>query len=232
MLEPVDQALEYLWSVPTGWTIKSGQNTTSIVVTVGTQAGKIIVTASNPCGRSQAAELNVAPVPDIPAPKPGPITGDAQYCAGLNQVYSINPVQGAQSYFWSFPGSDWVILEGQGSTRVTVKAGATQGNVTVATVNNCGTRSSATALTVVSVGEVPPAPTTIKSDRESYCGNTANLVFRIAPVPTATSYIWTVPQGWTITAGKGTTQIRANEGTSGGEVTVLAVNSCGMIQSI
>ncbi|MDX5419753.1 MAG: ice-binding family protein [Hymenobacteraceae bacterium] len=232
MLEPVDQALEYLWSVPTGWTIKSGQNTTSIVVTVGTQSGKIIVTASNPCGRSQAAELNVAPVPDIPTPTPGPITGGAQYCAGLNQVYSIDAVPGAQSYFWSFPGNDWIILEGQGTTRVTVKAGTTQGKVTVATVNNCGTKSSASALTVVSVGEVPPAPTAIISDTESYCGNTTNLVYRIAPVPTATSYIWTVPQGWTITSGAGTTQITATAGTSGGEITVLAVNSCGQSQSV
>ncbi|EJF10467.1 hypothetical protein O71_08912 [Pontibacter sp. BAB1700] len=202
MLEPVDHTLEYIWAVPSGWTILSGQGTTRVVVKVGTLAGDITVTASNPCGNSMPARLRVAPVADVPAPQAGPITGNAQYCAGLNQTYSIDPVQGASSYFWSFPGEDWVIVEGQGTTRVTVKAGTTQGKVSVATVNNCGTRSTATGLTVQSVGSVPPSPSAIIADNETYCGNTAGLTFRIAAVPTAISYEWVVPQGWTITSGK------------------------------
>ncbi|SIQ69841.1 ice-binding family protein [Pontibacter lucknowensis] len=232
MLEPVDHTLEYIWAVPSGWTILSGQGTTRVVVKVGTLAGDITVTASNPCGNSMPARLRVAPVADVPAPQAGPITGNAQYCAGLNQTYSIDPVQGASSYFWSFPGEDWVIVEGQGTTRVTVKAGTTQGKVSVATVNNCGTRSTATGLTVQSVGSVPPSPSAIIADNETYCGNTAGLTFRIAAVPTAISYEWVVPQGWTITSGQGTTEIKATAGTSGGEITVVAVNSCGKSQSV
>lgn len=232
VLEPVDQTLEYIWAVPSGWTIVSGQGTTQIVVNVGSQAGDITVTASNPCGDSMPAKLSVTPVPNVPTPAPGPITGEAQYCAGLNQTYSVSPVEGAKSYQWTFPSADWVIMEGQGTTRVIVKAGATQGQVTVATVNNCGTRSTASALTVKSVGEVPPTPSAIISEAESYCGNATNLVFRIAAVSTATSYSWTIPQGWTITSGQGTTKITVTAGTSGGEVTVKAINSCGQSESV
>lgn len=231
-LAPVDHTLEYIWAVPDGWTILSGQGTTEVVVKVGTLAGDITVTASNPCGNSIPAKLRVAPVADVPAPQAGPITGNAQYCAGLNQTYSVAPVQGATSYLWTFPGADWVIVKGQGTTSVTVKAGATQGKVSVETVNNCGTRSTATGLTVQSVGTVPPTPSAIVSDNKTYCGNATGLTFRIAAVPTAVSYEWVVPQGWTITSGQGTTQIKATAGTSGGEITVVAVNSCGKSQSV
>ena len=233
-LDPVDQAQRYTWALPDGWTIREGQGTNRIVVevTTGAKTGKITVRASNPCGTSQAAELAVTPLPDVPAPKPGPITGQAQYCAGLNQTYSIAPVPGATSYHWTFPGADWVILNGQGTTSITVKAGATQGQVRVASVNNCGSIGESIGLPVVNVGEVPPAPVAITSDSESYCSNAKNLTFRIKAVPTANRYEWKVPAGWTITAGQGTTQITADAGTSGGEVTVVAINSCGQSEAV
>jgi len=45
----------YTWTVPAGWTIDSGQGSTSIHVTVGTDAGNVTVTASNSCGTSSAS---------------------------------------------------------------------------------------------------------------------------------------------------------------------------------
>ena len=48
----VSGATSYTWAVPTGWTINSGQGTTTITVTVGTNAGNIVVTATNVCGTS------------------------------------------------------------------------------------------------------------------------------------------------------------------------------------
>ncbi|WP_018476254.1 T9SS C-terminal target domain-containing protein [Pontibacter roseus] len=230
-LEPVDHTLEYIWAVPQGWTITAGQGTTSITVAVGTTSGNITVTASNPCGDSAPATLAVTPVPDVPAAKPGAITGETQYCAGTNQVYFIDRVEGAVSYHWTFPGADWEIVSGQGTTRVTVKAGASAGQVTVAAINKCGTPGTSTGLTVKAVGGVPPAPSAIISSTSSYCANTTNLTFRVSAVASALSYTWTVPAGWTITAGQGTTQITVKAGNAGGEVTVVANNSCGQSQS-
>ncbi|WP_224744181.1 ice-binding family protein [Pontibacter aquaedesilientis] len=231
-LDPVDQAQRYTWSFPTGWRIVEGQGTNRIMVDVGTQSGTIRVTAENPCGESQAASLAISLQPDIPAPKPGPINGQTQYCAGKNQTYSIIPVNGAVSYQWTFPGPDWEVVGDRNGTSITVRAGTTQGQVKVAAINNCGSVGESSTLALQLVGEVPPAPSAIITDRESYCGNTANLVFSIAAVPTATRYIWTVPNGWTITDGENTRQIKVTAGTSGGEVTVVAVNSCGESQSV
>jgi hypothetical protein len=46
--------------VPLGWTINSGQGTTSISVNAGTIGGTISVTAGSPCGTSSASNLNVS----------------------------------------------------------------------------------------------------------------------------------------------------------------------------
>lgn len=234
-LDPVDQAQRYTWALPDGWTIVSGQGTNRIVVevTAGAKSGSITVRASNPCGTSQAAELPVSPIPDVPAPKPGPIKGEVEYCVGLNQTYSIDPVPGAVSYHWTLPGPDWVILnDGQGTTSITVRAGATQGQIRVASINNCGSVGESTGLTLVSIGEVPPVPSAIINENNSYCGNTKNLIFRVNPVATADYYEWNVPTGWQITAGQGTTQITATAGTTGGEITVVVINGCGRSESV
>lgn len=45
-------ATNYIWTVPTGSTIASGQGTTSIVVNFGTKTGNVAVTAANACGNN------------------------------------------------------------------------------------------------------------------------------------------------------------------------------------
>jgi uncharacterized repeat protein (TIGR01451 family) len=49
---PVPGATSYTWQKPAGWTIISGQGTTSIQVISGTKRGKILVKANNDCGSS------------------------------------------------------------------------------------------------------------------------------------------------------------------------------------
>lgn len=51
----VSGATSYTWTVPSDWTIDSGQGTTSIQVTPGINAGNVTVTASNSCGTSYAS---------------------------------------------------------------------------------------------------------------------------------------------------------------------------------
>jgi hypothetical protein len=48
----VANATDYTWSVPSGYTITAGQNTTTATITIGTVAGNICVTANNACGSS------------------------------------------------------------------------------------------------------------------------------------------------------------------------------------
>jgi hypothetical protein len=60
----VANATTYLWSLPSGWAITSGDNTNSITVTVGSNSGNIGVTVSNDCRINAKKErfINVNPV--------------------------------------------------------------------------------------------------------------------------------------------------------------------------
>ena len=63
-ISDVLNASSYTWSVPTGWTISSGQNSNSIYVTTGSngQNGDILVSAKNGCGTSNSQILAVTSV--------------------------------------------------------------------------------------------------------------------------------------------------------------------------
>jgi hypothetical protein len=57
----------------------------------------------------------------------------------------------------------------------------------------------------------------------------AGIIYSTSGAPGATSYLWTVPTGWTITAGQGTTAITVTSGSAGqdGNIQVTAGNDCG-----
>ncbi len=74
----------------------------------------------------------------------------------------------------------------------------------------------------------PPAQPGNISGLSNYCTGQSNLVYSIAPVATATSYVWSVPPDATIVSGQGTTSITVNFGSSTGyNISVYAINTCG-----
>jgi len=216
----VGGATSYNWTVPAGWTIVGGQGTTSINVVVGSSGGQVCVSASNSCGSSSPSCINVN-VSNAPG-SPGPISGPASLCNGDAGIYSINQVGGATSYNWTVPAG-WTIVSGQGTTFISVVAGSSGGQVCVSASNSCG--SSSPSCINVNVSNVPGSPGPI-SGPASVCGG-STVSYSIAPVAGATSYNWTVPSGWSIVSGQGTTSINVIVGSSGGQVCVSASNSCG-----
>jgi PKD repeat protein len=148
----VPGASSYVWTVPAGATITSGQGTTSATVTMGSTSGNISVTATNTCGTSSAASLALT-INTAPA-VPGAISGTSSLCSGTTgNVYSITAVPGATSYVWTVP-SGATITAGQGTTSATVTMGSTSGNVSVTATNSCGTSGAATfAVSII------PTPT-------------------------------------------------------------------------
>src|SRR5690606_17675291 len=80
-IAPVANASAYTWTVPTGWTITSGNNTNTITVTAGNSAGTITVRPRNGCGNGPVQSLTVTPVTNPPV-VPGPITGTLVPCTG------------------------------------------------------------------------------------------------------------------------------------------------------
>jgi len=212
----------FTWAFPANWTITNGQGTNSIVVTAGATAGNVTVTPSNICGNGPVQTLALTADP-VPA-QPGAITGIVSPCTGTTQIYHVTNVAGV-NYDWSFPAG-WNITSGQGTNNVTVTAGSGSGDVTV-TPSNASCNGSARTLSV-SPSDIPALPGSI-TGKDTQCPGVTGQIYSIPAVPNATTYIWSVPAGWIITAGAGTTSITSTSGAAGqnGNITVTAGNSCG-----
>ncbi|HKR07377.1 MAG TPA: M12 family metallo-peptidase, partial [Bacteroidia bacterium] len=153
-----------------------------------------------------------------PPSQPGTISGGTALCQSAVQTYSITAVSGATSYTWTLP-SGWT--GSSTSTSIVATASSAGGSVTVKANNACG--SSAVRTLSVTVTPVPAQPGTI-SGGTTIC-QSAVQTYSISSVSGATSYTWTLPSGWT--GSSTSTSIVATAGSTGGNITVKANNSCG-----
>lgn len=186
------------------------------------------VRASGTCNTTLCAEGMVVVSPGAPG-QPGTMTGTTPVCPGITGlIYSITAVPDATSYTWTVP-SGWSITAGAGTNSITVTSGGAgqNGNISVTASNSCGISSPGTLAVTVNPGT--PATPGIISGAAEQCINKTGLIYSIAAVPNATSYAWTLPSGWTITSGAGTTSITVSTGGGAvsGNLTVAASNSCG-----
>lgn len=143
----------YVWTVPAGAVIASGQNTTNITVNFdsGSTSGNVSVYGTNTCGTGAASDplpVTVNPLPGIP----GTITGPEHICKVASGIqYSVAPVSNAFGYNWTLPAGA-MITSGSNTNAITVTftATAVSGNITVTPTNgNCiGQPSAAYAVTV------------------------------------------------------------------------------------
>lgn len=138
--------LTYIWNVPLGATIVSGQGTNSIQVQFGLffiYGSQISVSAHNDCGTSNPKKITVNKrVPAVP----GPVSGLASVCNGSTHTYSIAAVPQAISYSWSVP--PLAAIQGTANgTSVNVTFGLLNGNVSVTASSACAT-SAASSLPI------------------------------------------------------------------------------------
>jgi len=153
-----------------------------------------------------------------PPPQPGTISGITSYCIPSSQTYSVTAVAGATSYLWTLP-SGWT---GTSTTNsITVSQTSTGGTVSVIAINSCG-NSPAKTLAVTS-NAIPSQPGNLIGST-SVCQGSSQT-YSIGAVSGATSYVWTLPVGWTGTSTG--ISITATAGATGGTVAVAAVNNCG-----
>lgn len=219
-INPVPGATSYSWTVPSGFNLISGQTTTLVTINPGTMiGGNLSVYAINSCGNSTTTSFFVS-VNSAPG-TPGLISGNSPVCSNsTGQNYTIMPVLGAVSYSWSVP-SGASITSGQGTNGITVNFGSASGNITVYASNICG--SSAISSKSITVNTSPGTPGVIVGT-SPVCSGTTNT-YSIASVSGATSYSWTLPSGWGGTSTSNS--ITAVTGTTSGNITVIALNSCG-----
>ncbi len=209
----------YTWTVPSDWTILSGQNSNNITVTTGSMSGEIVVTPSNDCGAGTAVSLPVTP--QLAPDQPSLIVGNDNPCASGEEIYLVTEVPGV-SYFWSV-SDGWSIQAGQNTNMVTIGIGTSHGDITVTPFNECGNGTSRTLP--VSLQFTPDQPSPV-SGNINPCSGETELNYTVVNVP-GVNYFWTVPADWTITSGQNSNSITVTAGTLSGNIVVTPANFCG-----
>ncbi len=205
-IDPVPNATSYTWVVSPNISLVSGQGTTSIEVNflTGYTTGNVRVTANSNCGNRAPRVLSIAKT--VPA-SPGNISGPIDACPFLGTltpvVYSIDPVDNAISYTWTVP-ANVVLVSGQGSTSITVNfnSGYTTSLFKVKAVSNCFTTGDRTLSVAVATPNTPGSITG-PTNACAFIGSPAEATYTIRKVTNATSYIWAVPAGASITSHPG-----------------------------
>ncbi len=196
-----------------------GQNT-SITPTI---TGTYFFQVRNACGTFNSAPVDVI----INQPSIIPVTlstpGPVEYCGSSLFNLNVSPSGTGYTYKWYRDGAYWT------TTTTSSMATGTAGTFYVEIVGPCVSGTS-NSLTVTFVSSVPPRPGNI-SGPASVCLNQQGVVYSIAPVSGASSYLWTVPTNATIISGQGTTSITVYFGNKVGNVTVKSVNVCGTSSS-
>ena len=155
------------------------------------------------------------------------INGPVYVCEGAGlQIYTTQA--GMFNYQWNIT-SGGQIISGQGTNSIMVNwagPGSETVSVTFTNPKYCGPFSPG-LLNVTVAG--PPGPAGPVSGPSPLCTGASQVIFTIAPVPDATTYIWTLPPGLVIMAGSGTNSIEVNipPGVASGNISVYAENSCG-----
>lgn len=136
-------------------------------------------------------------------------------------AFTLNIPAATTYYLWVTMDVAATVVDGR---TITVNGSANTDMITTLTKAGGPTAASGTQTFLVSpatpgaiAGSTPVGPAT------------AGLVYSIAAVTGATTYTWTVPIGWTITAGGTTISMTATSGAIGqnGIITVTATNTCG-----
>jgi hypothetical protein len=127
------------------------------------------------------------------------------------------------TYNWTAPNGI-TIVSGQGTASIEVSIATTfvSGNLSVNASNGCGTSSNRT----VGLSTRPATPASITGPSTGVCVGTL-VEYSISALAGATSYTWTVPSGWVIQSGQGSTVISVLVGSVGGNISARGVNACG-----
>jgi len=192
-----------------------------LIITAGTQSASPLTVAAGSSITASASEDNIGNA-TAGSTKVGLWLSD-DGTLQTNQDVHIGDITGFPSLA---PGSCSNVL----SSTVTIPVSTTAGTyylffwadgdeaVTESVENN----NFASKIINVTCG-VPAQPGTI-SGNSAVCQGSTNT-YSINPVSGATSYIWTLPSGWS--GNSSITSINATAGTNSGLIKVKAVNSCG-----
>ncbi|MGB2173381.1 MAG: PKD-like domain-containing protein [Flavobacteriaceae bacterium] len=158
-------------------------------------------------------------------PNLGAITGLDTVCQGNSGVVYTVPVNSnVITYEWQVP-TGATIVSGQGTNSISVDYGANavSGNVSVNGVNGCGSGPNSTLP--ITIDELPT--TGIVSGEQTVCAG-STYVYTTTTISNALSYLWTLPDGSTISTTTNTISIAFAASATSGNLSVQGNNSCGL----
>ena len=166
----------YTWAVPPGWTIDSGANSSTIVVTPGSGSGSIIAREVNGCADLRDTLAVSTTLPTVP----GNLSGANPVCTGINNtVLTLNGQRGqVLNWLSSTDGVSWKAIASTGSSLpVQNLTATTQFKALVQNGSSCKKDSSSAAIIQVSPlskgGKLSP-------DNSSFCaGQTVNALLSL-----------------------------------------------------
>jgi len=133
-ISPVTNSTSYTWTVPTGWSITSGNTTNSITVTTGTagQNGNITVSAINSCGTSSIKTLGVVIISTSTSTADWWVSSSPN-ASDLNSGDSLHPFRTLNKAWTVVSAGDLVYLRGgtyyMPTYQVLTGKNGTQGNM-------------------------------------------------------------------------------------------------------
>jgi hypothetical protein len=152
-----------------------------------------------------------------PVPPSAPLAGAHTLCTGATVADLTATAEPAHTLNWYNVAT--------GGSPLALSTALIGGNYYVSQTNSYGLESSRTTVMVVIVSAVPVQPSEITGST-SVCPSATGLVYSVTNVAGVT-YNWSLPSGWTPTAGAGTNSITVTAGTTGGTITVTPSNGCG-----
>lgn len=186
----VPDAVSYTWNFPAGWTITSGQGTTSVIVTAGIQTTgnkNITVTAVNSCGSTTSAPLVVS-VGTFASVEAGP---DQVVCSGTLSVRMNGSLAGAtgnNDWSWSAPSGTFSPNNRKLDADYNIPASIINGGSVLITMNARaeGTCPVATDHMTVMVRPVPAATISIQGENPVCAGSSSTVLITSVPGTTVT----------------------------------------------
>lgn len=215
---PVDGATSYQWTLPPDWTLVSGAGS-SIITVVAASSGGVSVQPVNQAGMGNGSSISVT---TLTVPVLNPISGSFQVCEKSLATYNTSSINAA-NYTWALTGSGWNLNSLNGTSTIQVMVGSGSGSLSVIGTNQCGS----SAAVVVAVTSLPlVASVGLINGNDAICQGVTQS-YNISAVANASSYSWSVPAGWSISSGQGSTAIQLIAAVGSGNVSVVATNSCG-----
>ena len=144
----------------------------------------------------------------------------ASICAGTSSQLHVGVIGGKTPYTFSWTPTTGLNNPGI-QNPIASPVVSTRYHVQVVDSNFLSAQDSV----LVAIIPTPPDPGGIMGPQVSCQDSTAS--YSIASIPGATSYSWTIPSDAILLGGQNTTSISVQWGTGGGNLSVIAGNSCG-----